>query len=166
MSIAPGELGVDVRTRTHALIAQIRQIVHQVGDETMRDVRARAPVRTGGLQRSIQVIHHRKTLGFSIVSEHPAAHIQEYGGTIRPRTVSWLAIPLRGQTVWPRHIGRHRVLSGRRGPYLIALKGGDDTPLWALRRSVTIPARPYIRPAIATARRRLAQLLRSIGGAV
>ncbi len=160
MAIPPGRFGADVRARADALDKRVRAIVHLVGRDTLADARRRAPRREGGLSRSIRLTRHRSPLGFSISSRHPAARIQEFGGTIRPRTVSWLAVPLRDQTLWPRQVGRHRVVRDGSRVFLVDASG----PAYELRQSVTVRAHPYMRPAVATARRRLSQLLRRTVG--
>ncbi len=98
----------------------------------------------------------------------PYAHIQEFGGTIRPKNVSWLTIP--NVQTFPWMAGkRAREFNALRfvplGPTAAALvdpklvefhSGGDgesdlpfrETVLFWLRKRVVLPPRPYFQPAI------------------
>lgn len=73
--------------------------------------------------------------------------------TIRPRQAQYLAIPLteEARRAKPRSFENTFVQSSRRGNLLIFQKTGAGTiaPLYLLRREVTIPARPALRPTMA-----------------
>lgn len=130
---------------------------------TVADAKARAPGRTGRLRASIHAREDRGTgrAGFSLVSDHPASAIREFGGTILPRTKEYLAIPLRGQTAWPRHVGRHIVIRSRAGRLLLFDRRPRDggTAQYLLRRSVYVRPQPYMGPAATNARRRIRRKL-------
>jgi hypothetical protein len=84
----------------------------------------------------------------------PYAAIHEYGGIIRPVRRKWLAIPLpiartaagvsRYQT--PRDVPGLRFMLSRRGNALLVDKKG--VPWYILKKSVSIPRRPYLLPAL------------------
>ena len=163
MPISPHEHGVAIRQSARGLLTRARRRMADEGARTLSDARRRAPSRTGALARSLRLRLDTRTgvAGFSITSLHPGARILEYGGAILPRTVQYLAIPLRGQTVWPRHVGRHIVITARSGRlYLFRDRPRDGgRPEYELVRRVDVRARPYLRPALAAARRRLRRVL-------
>jgi len=84
----------------------------------------------------------------------PYAAIHEYGGIIRPVRRKWLAIPLpiartaagvsRYQT--PRDVPGLRFMLSKRGNALLVDKKG--VPWYVLKKSVSIPKRPYLLPAL------------------
>ena len=99
----------------------------------------------------------------------PYAAIHEYGGIIRPVRRKWLAIPLpiartaagvsRYQT--PRDVPGLRFMLSKRGNALLVDKKG--VPWYVLKKSVTIPKRPYLLPALLKAGDRLQkQLMRDV----
>ena len=75
--------------------------------------------------------------------------IHEFGGTITPKNSKFLAIPV---TRAAKYAGSPRRFTGKLHFQLVAGGGalvdeqGDIQ--YSLKRSVTIPARPYIRPAV------------------
>lgn len=111
----------------------------------------------------------RERIGHKVVSNTeirvgvfgvPYARIHEKGGVIVPKTAKSLAIPI------------HSSVEGKRAknvPGLFRPKGsdmlfqkqpnGDILALFVLRKSVTIPARPYLKPAIGIARQRIIELV-------
>ncbi len=119
-------------------------------------------VRTGHLKGSISVgsvESDSETISVSVFAgqDLPYARAQEYGATIRPKRSSFLAIPI-GEALTPAGVARfgpreitangysgsfvaHGVIFGTNGR-------GHAEPLFALKRSVTIPARPFMRPAL------------------
>jgi hypothetical protein len=137
--------------------------------------RAGLHVRTGALKGSIEVAGietSSNTISGSVVAGQrlPYARAQEYGAIIRPTHSRFLAIPI-GEALTERGIARFRprdivsqggytgtffkgnVLFGKRGK-------GVAVPLFALKRSVTIPARPFMRPALIKVRPVFEQYLR------
>ena len=88
------------------------------------------------------------------------ARIQEYGGTIVPKNVSFLTIPLdaaktaSGVGRWSaREIIEDPSIGGYSGTFfkhgvLFGKTPDGITPLFALKSSVTLPSRPYMRPAL------------------
>jgi len=74
------------------------------------------------------------------------APIHEFGGTIRPKGHPYLAIPIGTYKGWPRtHNDLHSIQSEGGNPLLADPSG---KPQYVLRREVTIPPRPYLKPAI------------------
>jgi phage gpG-like protein len=73
----------------------------------------------------------------------PYARIHHEGGIIRPRYAKYLAIPLtpRAKLFKPRsYPGETLIKNG-----IIFAKDGDElTPIYALKRQVIMPARPYM----------------------
>lgn len=115
---------------------------------------------TGNLRRSItstQPYYGRAMVGTNV----KYAKIQEYGGTIRAKNVKALTIPLnplaakmRANVETLKSIPnlQFRKLFGKNiGLLVTATKSGrgkrHGRPMFLLRRSVTLPARPFIRPA-------------------
>jgi len=118
-------------------------------------------IRSGDLQRSIRAQPVERTarsvVGRVIAGQGLAyARIQEYGGTITAKNTEFLAIPLDAAKTdagvarfAPRQAEGEgyktfvakSIIFGRR-------PGEDAVPLFLLRRSVKIPARPYMRPAM------------------
>lgn len=87
------------------------------------------------------------------------AATHEFGAVITPKRRQWLTIPLdaaKSSAGIPRLSAPEAINQGaffvmsRRGNLLIAKarRGGGITPLFALKKMVKIPARPYLRPAL------------------
>lgn len=112
----------------------------------------KAPRRTRNLSRSIHEEVAEQTAQYveiAIGTDLEYAAMQEFGGVVKPKNVKYLAIPLTEegrQYVSPRDFPRelHPVF-GRSGSGVLVDKSG--TAHYALRKSVIIPAHPYLRPA-------------------
>ena len=117
-------------------------------------------VRTGLLRNSITVQPLEESadrIAGPVTANAPYAAIQEYGGTITPRTAQFLTIPI-GEALTGVGVARFTAreiigspgLGGFKGTFfakgvLFGSRGaGDIVPLFALKRSVTLPARPYM----------------------
>lgn len=123
--------------------------------------------RTGLLKGSIEV-GQVKYLGYGVEGEVLTgqglkyAAIQEYGGTVRARNSKFLTIPV-GPMLTPAGVARESlrdvieqrkwqtfkpknadVILGR-----LAGSKGDFQVLFVLKKSVTIPSRPYVRTGLA-----------------
>ena len=93
----------------------------------------------------------------------PYARIHEHGGTITPKRSRYLTIPLDAAKTQDRAQGATRagarfwpntyVRRSKAGNLLIFSQTGE--PLFLLKQRVTIPARPYVAPAIAKIRKSL-----------
>lgn len=140
-------------------------------------------VRTGRLRASIRgTVEQDGGGGFSIVLRAgtpdggavPYARIQEEGGTIRPKKSRFLKIPV-GPALTRAGVPRLPPRRGAGGDGLRFVPRGaggvlvaPDGQVWfVLKRSVTIPARPYLRPALEAVQPRLADdLVRLVRRAV
>lgn len=106
-------------------------------------------IRTRTLSKSVhvEVVQQSKdNAAVEVGTNLEYAAIHEFGGTIRPKSAKYLAIPVGARTGSPR---RHADLKVRKTPKgnLLLVDGGGVTQ-YVLKPSVTIPARPYLRPAI------------------
>ena len=119
-------------------------------------------VRTGALKGSIDVGAIENTgegIRATVFAGQglPYARAQEYGATIRPKKSSFLAIPIgaakSGRGV-ARFSPREITSNGYTGSFFAhgvlfgSNPGQPPEPLFALKRSVTIRARPFMRPAL------------------
>jgi phage gpG-like protein len=110
---------------------------------------------TGTLARSIEIDEATPEVPVAHVGSNLAyARILEYGGTIRPKHAKALSIPVNAQARKlrsPRHNSRLFMVKPRGGPPLLVKQIGGKksrTEVWfVLKKSVTIAARPYLRPA-------------------
>lgn len=128
--------------------------------------------RTNRLRNSAQAVANPEAdtrvvvtarVGGGGVGEVPYASIHEHGGVIRPKNGKWLAIPVGpalkggkngGAGMWPRdipdlhylelHAGRKAMLAKRVGRG----KRAQLQPWFILVRSVRMPTRPYLAPAV------------------
>lgn len=117
-------------------------------------------VRTGHLHRSIgregPGKRGRKIIG-AVGSDIPYAPIHEFGGTITPKRANFLTIPL-GAAKTPAGAGRGRardfpntfVRRSKAGKLIIFQKISRNRiiPLFLLVKSVRIPKRPWLKPAV------------------
>lgn len=126
-------------------------------------------VGTGHLRRSVQI----DRTNIAVEPNRPRvrvgpgavyAAIQEFGGTIFPKKARALAVPIgeAGRKAARSVVGSIRKLAldfiPRKGkPPLLARTRPDGTlePLFVLLSSVTLPPRPYVRPAVRAARSRI-----------
>lgn len=107
-------------------------------------------IRSGLLMNSLRRSHNQDRA--TVFTRDKRAAIHQFGGTIVPVKAKALAIPIdkmardRGPRSFPK---KQTFLLKREGKApLIMLKrdGQDPLPLYVLLKSVTIPARPFIRP--------------------
>ena len=78
----------------------------------------------------------------------PYAAIHEYGGIVRPVKAKALTIPLAPRYVGTRAREWDLFLLPREGKPALLMNKETNEPAFVLLKSVTIPARPYFRPAI------------------
>lgn len=131
--------------------------------------------RTGQLVNSIAYEVH-EDFG-RVGSNLKYARIHEFGGVITPKTAGALAVPVHPdakRAPGPRSFGGQLAMVTRPGkpPLLIRArdvgKGSSNRNvfdvMYVLLKSVTIPARPYLRPALANNQDRIREILaRGIG---
>lgn len=104
---------------------------------------------TGNLGRGITVMGERGTGSARVGPQAIYGAIHEFGGTIRPVRAKYLAIPVGELTGSPtEHPDLHLGVS-RAGTLFLANASGIQ---YVLKRSVTIPARPYLGPAMESAK--------------
>lgn len=72
--------------------------------------------------------------------------IHEFGGTIRPKTAKYLAIPVGDYMGSPSKHPDLKLRKTRNGNLVLVSPSGQVQ--YVLKASVEIPARPYLRPAI------------------
>lgn len=129
--------------RTGNLRSSIR---HKVEDGELR-------LQAGGRARGVDVVY---------------AAIQEYGGTIRPRSAQWLAIPISNETRTPAGVARYASARDYPEPlaFIMSKKGNallidpeTGTPHYALVKEVTIKGRGYLQDGARGARREILQKL-------
>lgn len=88
------------------------------------------------------------------------ARIQDEGGTIFPRTVKRLAVPLKRSIPvgkWPRHFPKGALFLNQQHQTLH--DAGTGEPMFALKRHVTIPGRNYIEKARERAEPEIAEII-------
>lgn len=109
---------------------------------------------SGNLTRGINVVQYaapdeKGVIGTWGVQDVEYALIHELGGVIEPKNTKFLAIPvtdLARKAGSPRNlVGLAYVQSIKGQPMLVDEESGEVH--YILKRSVTIPARPYLRPA-------------------
>lgn len=132
----------------------------------------RMKVRSGKLRHSITAKLVDKQFGFELTlgaggARLPYARIQEFGGTIVPRVARWLRIPLppaltgQGLDRYPGRLrevapGEFHIRRSKAGRFLLFRNDDRGGPPWyVLKDRVTLPARFYLRDAVANNLRRL-----------
>lgn len=111
-----------------------------------------SPKKTRNLSRSIHseiVKTEERYAEVAVGTDLEYAAMQEFGGTIVPKNVSYLAIPL---TAAAEACVSPRGFSGPLRPVFFGMEGmlvdAAGEAQYALKKSVTIPAHPYLRPAL------------------
>lgn len=122
---------------------------------------------TGTLRRSVQLdLSDIRKLKVRVGPNTPYAEIQEFGGTILPSKAKALAVPIGARG---RQLARDTGYAGIRSlnlTYVPAARGKPPrlleagVPVFVLLRSVTLPPRPYVAPALKKIRRKLLSLFR------
>ncbi len=82
--------------------AAVKLGLRKTGEEALRKTRRFAPVKSGQLRRSIDMIERTNEviIGTNLVY----ARIQEFGGTIRPKNAKALAFKVNGQQVFAQQV--------------------------------------------------------------
>ncbi|HZP46270.1 MAG TPA: HK97 gp10 family phage protein [Candidatus Binataceae bacterium] len=127
-----------------------------------RNLKATHKMRSGDLARSIaaeEIVESGTEISGRVGSNLEYAEIQERGGTIHAKNVKNLTIPLDAMLTGrgiargtarnviddPGSFGYERTFF--RNGILFGSSDGEVTPLFLLKPSVTLPARPYAAPA-------------------
>lgn len=104
---------------------------------------------TGRLKASVGATIDRDRL--LLTASHPGANLHQFGGVVRPKRAKMLAIPVTKeakrigsprQNKFPRPLFVHA--KGDRAVLAEAASDGTLTVHYVLRRSVTVPARPFL----------------------
>ena len=104
-------------------------------------------VRTGTLRSSIvPILAHMegRVIMAGVGTGVKYARIHEFGGTIVPKVAQALTVPLPGVKGRARDYKNTFIAKGM----IFQKQGREIIPLFALKKSVTIPARPYFRPSL------------------
>ena len=174
--MTPGELSARLDLLARTLPAELRRAAIITALDAEAEAKQNATtvlnVRTGRLRGSIQGTAEEMNGQLSIVLRAgtpdggavPYARIHEEGGTIRPRSGRYLKIPVgpaltgAGVARGGRQSGLHFIKRGAGG-----LLADAEGRIWfVLKQSVTIPARPYLGPAIKAVQPRLIDRLTRI----
>jgi len=139
----------------------LRRAAVRMGDVVLEEIDSsidrRFRNRTGALSRSFDadVIRGTRAFGVAISSKAAYAAIQERGGVITPKTGPYLTVPLNAQA----RTRRAKDIQGlhRRGRALFL----RNTAMYALARSVRIPATRYLSIALASAKPKIRRALRA-----
>lgn len=144
-------------------------------------------VGTGTLRRSIRVNENEnvglrpkvvvKAGGRSSAGNVPYAAIHEFGGVILPRNVKYLPVPLPWAQQRAKQIRRKAgatlrnarnltLIKSKRGNLLLAEmtgkgKGRRMSPVFILKKSVRMTARPYMRPSLVESRPKMLSNIKS-----
>ena len=123
---------------------------------------------TGTLRRSVQIdssgLSDTVNPKVRVGPNTPYAKILEYGGVIRAKNVRALPVPIgaagraarRAAGASIRSLDLFLIRRKGRPPFLARKAGrGAIQPLFVLKPSVTIAARPYVRPTLKAVRRRI-----------
>lgn len=112
------------------------------------NIKKQGLMRTRNLSRSVhqevaESTNERAAVEVGTNVEYAALH--EFGGTVQAKSSKYLAIPVGSYHGSPR---KHTGLQVRKtaGGNLVMVDGGG-TVQYVLKQSVTVPARPYMRPA-------------------
>lgn len=124
----------------------------RIGQEMRNKAAGLAPRKSGGLRRSIKTI---PSSFFQIKDQVEVgtnlkyAQIQDKGGTITPKRGQYLTIPLGGTRGSPRNHPGGFFIKSKAGNLLYVIKTGKTgiKPLFVLKKSVTLRAKPYLRKA-------------------
>lgn len=120
----------------------------RMGQEMRSTAMSLSPIKTGDLRGSILMSPIVPKNTVTVGTNKVYARIHDFGGTIRPKNGTYLTIPIGGTRGSIRdHTGFFiRAKSG--SLYFVKYMGnGVIKPLYVLRRSVTIKAKPYLSKA-------------------
>lgn len=131
-------------------------IAAQAGAMLIRnEAKARASHKAGNLKRSLDIAVAQASetyVEIEIGTDVEYARIHEYGGTITPKNAKYLAVPLteaaRAATSPILFAGELHFVPRAGGGTGGTLRDDAGEAQYALVTSVTIPATPYLRPAL------------------
>lgn len=113
-----------------------------------KNIKEQGLIRTRFLSRSI---HAEISMQSSVIAvaeigtnlEYAALH--EFGGVVRPRTAKYLAVPVGDNKGSPRKYPYLKLRKTAGGNLIMVDASGQVQ--YVLKKSVTVPAQPYLRPA-------------------
>jgi hypothetical protein len=133
-------------------------MLFEVEAEAQQNIERQFSTRSGGLRRFGRKIKAGGDIG-ETGPQVPYGEIQEKGGTIKPKAKQWLTIPL-DAALTPSGVKKKSAFEFA-DAFFLRTKGGSTLlvqrqgrgiqPLFLLVRSVTLPPRPYLEPALETA---------------
>lgn len=119
-----------------------------IGNAAKANAKSQGLIKTRTLSRSI---HEEITLQSAERAEGQVgtnleyAPPHEFGGVIKPKTAKYLAIPVGSYTGSPRTHGDLKLRKTVKGN--LVMVDGSGAVQYVLKKSVEIPARPFMRPA-------------------
>lgn len=149
------------------MVEYLKNMYSQTGGPASRPGTPPA-VQTGVLKRATQKTPSVRGVVYVHTSGIPYAGKLEYGGTIKPKNKQYLAVPLGREARRIRTEAKDTLENSPRNLFVIRSKKGNlllmerhgkrqkVTPRFVLKRSVYIKARPFMRPALANQRLRVA----------
>lgn len=116
------------------------------------NAQARFDANTGNLMGSINTQVLEESAEQVTVGVGPSVvygRIQELGGTVRPVSAKHLAVPVNARkNTTPRDYPDLKLIHPKGGDPLLVEPGEGGRVMFVLKKSVTLPARPYLRPAV------------------
>lgn len=112
------------------------------------NIKAQGLIKTRTLSRSI---HEEVSMQGSSVAKAEIgtnleyAAIHEFGGVVRPKTAKYLAVPVGNYKGSPRKHPRLKLRKTAGGT--LVMVDGSGRVQYVLKKSVEVPAQPYLRPA-------------------
>lgn len=159
-------------------LQEFSRLLYALRAEARRKFDSALHSRTGALKASIETqkpeIRREGIVGHVVASQKlPYGLAQERGATIVPKRVRFLTIPLDAAKTAvgvERFSARQMLSAGYTGSFvrngvLFGKRGEEAVPLFALRRSVTLPPRPFMGPALETMRPAIVSSLGAVVGA-
>ena len=112
------------------------------------NIKRQGLIRTRTLSRSIheEISMQGSSVAVSEIGTNiEYAAIHEFGGVVRPKTAKYLAVPVGNYKGSPRKHGELK-LRKTAGGTLVMVDGAGNVQ-YVLKKSVEVPAQPYLRPA-------------------
>ena len=137
-SIPPDMMQALANTLKNRIQTRIRQ--GNITPKTQKEGNRKTLVTSGKLVNSIQARVGQNAI--NVGSNLAYARIHQEGGTIVPKKAKYLAIPLTkaARVLSPRDFENTFILNG----VIFMNQDGKPVALYALKKSVTIPKRPYL----------------------
>ena len=138
---------------TYKMRAEIRAEFHRAGLHT-RSGHLIGSIEAGPVKEIAAGIEASVMVGQGL----PYARSQEYGATISPKSATYLAIPLEAAKTArgvERFAPRQATSAGYDSTFvrhgvIFGVRGKEIVPLFALKKSVSLTAHPFVRPAFTT----------------